>query len=241
MRLTLKKCILICFEVSFLSHVLFGQSAPPATQSTMFHITGKITISNNFSAFAVTFKGESSKTVETNEAGVYKADLPLGLWTMTVQPYTPAGKTDITLYRRPPFRVDKPISLAFDISLPDSVGCANVKTPPAQSRKELEAFCAGEEFISVPSASIPFEVHVWGGSHAAACLVWAEDKVSCKREFATYNVLSVTADKVEYHPTESILEARGDVVIADESGEHRAHSVTFHLLDERAIRTQQDD
>jgi hypothetical protein len=97
MQLTLKKCFVIWFAGLFLSHMLFGQSAPPATQPTMFHIAGKITISNNFSAFAVTFKGESSKTVEANEAGVYKADLPLGLWTMTVQQYTAAGKTDMTL------------------------------------------------------------------------------------------------------------------------------------------------
>ena len=105
----------------------------------------------------------------------------------------------------------------------------------------MEAFCAGEDFIPVPSTGVPFELHIWGGSHAFACLTWPEDKVSCKREFATYNVLSIVADKVEYHPTERILEASGDVVISDESGEHRAGSVIFHLQNGRAIPTHQDD
>ncbi len=60
------------------------------------------------------------------------------------------------------------------------------------------------------------------------------------REFATYNLLSLEADNILYHPGEKILEASGDVLIDDESGEHKAHSTTLHIQDGRAIPIQSD-
>jgi lipopolysaccharide assembly outer membrane protein LptD (OstA) len=64
--------------------------------------------------------------------------------------------------------------------------------------------------------------------------------VACKREFATYNTLSVQADDVTYDPSERILEAHGNVETQDESGEHKAHSVTFYVHDGQAILMHQD-
>jgi hypothetical protein len=82
-----------------------------------------LNVFGNVHAFAVTFEGDSSKTVATNEASVYEANLPLGLWTLTVRPYGPDAKiiANMTLYRRPPFRVTKPTNVVFDISLPRAV------------------------------------------------------------------------------------------------------------------------
>jgi hypothetical protein len=227
---------------------LFGQSAPPVTQLTRFHIRGAITGFGNVHAFAVAFEGDSSKTVITNEARVYEANLPLGLWTLTVRPYGPDGKiiANMILYRRPPFRVTAPTSLVFDISLPRAVGCGgmgligpNGGPPTQEQRDDLKAWCAGEEFFSVRSASVPFEIHIWGGSHFASC-AGADDSVACKREFATYNTLSVQADAVTYDPSESILEAHGNVETQDESGEHKAHSMIFYVHEGQAILMHQD-
>jgi hypothetical protein len=159
---------LFCLAVLLLCPPLFGQSAPPATQLTTFHISGAITGFGNVHAFAVAFEGASSKTVITNETGVYEADLPLGLWTMTVGNYGPDGKINTIYYRRPPFRVAAPTSLVFDISLPRAVGCGGMMLigpnggPPTQEQRDgLKAWCAGEEFFPVPSASVPFEIHIW--------------------------------------------------------------------------------
>jgi len=67
----LRKHILSNFAAVLLCPSLFGQSAPPATQPTTFHITGAISGFESEHSFAVVFEGVSSKTVITNEAGVY--------------------------------------------------------------------------------------------------------------------------------------------------------------------------
>jgi len=186
----------------------------------------------------------------TDEAGVYEANLPLGLWTMTVVAHGPDGKifTNTTYYRRPPFRVTAPTNLVFDISFPQSTLCTVLVFgpdggPPTQEQRDhVKASCAGEEFFPVPSDGVPFEVHVWGGRRFIGCsVVGGVDIVAaCKRAFATYNTLSVQADDITYDPGESILEAQGNVVTQDESGEHKAPSMTFYVHDGQAILMHQD-
>ncbi len=228
---------------------LLGQSAPSTTRFATFHIEGRITRSGDtFPVLWVTFEGKSSRTVTTNDAGVYEADLPLGLWTMIVQSYSPtdaqkykltSGKTyDVSVYRRPPFHVDAPINLVMDISLPVGSLCGNMSTTP-EGLAHLSALCAGEEFFPAPSADgVPFEVHLWGGSYGLVSCTGADNVEGCKREFATYNLLSVAADKIVYHPPERILGASGNVVVGDESGEHRADSIAFKIQDGLAIPVQ---
>ena len=249
-----RRSTLFPFAVLLLWPPLFGQSAPPATQPTTFHIGGKITGFGSDVLFAVIFEGASSKTVMANEAGVYETSLPLGLWTMTVVAHGPDGKifTNMVYYRRPPFRVTAPTSLVFDISLPQGMFCTVMVLGPnggpatQEEQDHVKAWCSGERFFSVPSDSVPFEVHVWGGSKFAACqlvqlaLGTSDDGVACKRAFATYNTLSVQADDITYHPGESILEAHGNVVTQDESGERKAPSMSFYVHDGQAILMQQD-
>jgi hypothetical protein len=243
-----RRCTLFRFAVLLLGFPLFGQSAPPATQPTTFHIGGTIIGFGTDALFAVVFDGASSKTVMANEAGVYETNLPLGVWTMTVVAHGPDGRifANMVYYRRPPFRVTAATSLVFDISLPRGMFCdvmvgGRGGGPPTQEEKDhVKAWCAGEEFFSVPSNSVPFEVHVWGGSKFAACSLVGDHGGRCKRAFATYNTLSVEADDITYDPGESILEAQGNVVIQDESGDHKAPSMTFYVHDGQAILMQQD-
>jgi hypothetical protein len=203
----------------------------------------------------VVFEGALSKTVViTSEAGVYEANLPLGLWTLTVDAHGPDGKifTNMPYYRRPPFRVTKPTSLVFDISLPQGTLCTMMVGgrdggPPTQEQQDdVHAWCAGEQFFSVPSDSVPFELHVWGGSEFAACqlvqlaLGTVDNSAPCRRAFATYNTLSVQADDITYNRGESILEAHGNVVTQDESGKRKAPSMIFYVRDGQAILMHQD-
>jgi hypothetical protein len=68
-------CTLFCFAL-LLWPPLFGQSTPPpATQPATFHISGTITGFNTHDLLAVAFEGVSSKTVMTNESGVYEVNL----------------------------------------------------------------------------------------------------------------------------------------------------------------------
>jgi len=242
-----RRCTLFRFAVLLLLPPLFGQAVPPATQPTTFHISGTISAPWNAHSFAVVFEGASPKTVVTDEAGVYDANLPLGVWTMTLVAHGPDGKifTNTTYYRRPPFRVTAPTNLVFDISFPPSMLCTMLVFgpdggPPTQEQRgHVKAWCAGEEFFSVPSDSVPFEVHLWGGTKFGACS-WVNDHGGvCKRAFATYNTMSVQADDITYDPGESILEAQGNVVTQDESGEHKAPSMTFFVHDGQAILMHQ--
>jgi hypothetical protein len=113
--------------------------------------------------------------------------------------------------------------------------------PPTQEQQDhLKALCAGEEFFPVKSDSVPFEVHVWGGSKFLSCSLLGDNGATCKRAFATYNILSVQADDIAYDPGECILEAHGNVVTQDESGEHKALSMTFYIHDGQAILMHRD-
>ena len=212
-----RSCTLLRFALLLFWPQLFGQSAPPATKPTTFHITGAITGFASEHSFAVVFDGVSSKTAITNEAGVYEANLPLGLWTMTVGAYGPDGKifTNMVRYRRPPFRVTAPTNMVFDIFLPQGTLCdIHVRGrdggPPTQEDIDhVKAFCAGEEFFSVPADGVPFEVHIWGGREFGACSLVSNNSSVCKHTFATYNTLSVQADRVVFtpFPDGGILEA----------------------------------
>jgi hypothetical protein len=243
-RIVIKRTLVRC--AAFLLYPpLFGQSVHPATQLPTFHMSGKIT---GGQSLAVVFEGASSKTVLTNEAGVYEADLPLGIWTMKVFTHGLDGKifTNMLYYRRPPFRVTAPTSLAFDIALPKGMLC-DLKVfgpdggPPTQEQiDDAKALCAGEEFFSVPAGSVPFEVHIWGGPKWGACSAGRDDDAVCKREFATYNTLSVQADDIAYYAFEGVLEARGKVVTQDESGKRKADSMTFYVYDGQAFLMGED-
>jgi hypothetical protein len=242
-RIVIKRTLVSC-AAFLLCPPLFGQSAHPEARLPTFHMSGTIT---GGQSLAVVFEGALSKTVLTNEAGFYEADLPLGIWTMKVGAHGPDGKisTNMIYYRRPPFRVTAPTSLVFDILLPKRIFCTLAVFgpdggPPTQEQRDhAQAWCAGEEFFSVPAGSVPFEVHTWGGPKFGACSV-VRDDASCKREFATYNTLSVQADDIAYDAYEGILDAHGKVVAQDESGQHNANSMIFYVHDGQALLMHED-
>jgi hypothetical protein len=93
------------------------------------------------------------------------------------------------------------------------------------------------KFFPVPSDDgVPFEVLVGGLDHNL-CLRAGRNRAACEREFATYNLLSVQADKIAClpHPGGLTLEATGDVVVKQENGEYRRDSAKFFIGDGRAV------
>jgi hypothetical protein len=225
--------------------VLIGQSASSASRPRTFHISGTVTrFGKAFSHdYWVTFEGKSPISVQADSAGAYEADLPLGVWiaSVTMRPYTPTdvpGTRDNPRFSRPRvFRVAAPTNVVLDLFVQPPVVC-DLAGPSDTTREQwdhIHAHCAGEEFFPVPSTDgTPFEVIVGGLDHNL-CSLKGVDKVACDREFATYNLFSVQADKIVYKSREWTLEASGNVVVKDEHGAYRRDSATFLIGDGRAV------
>ena len=52
--------------------------------------------------------------------------------------------------------------------------------------------------------------------------------------------MSIEADNIAYHASEKTLEASGNVLMQDESGEHKADSVIFKVEDGHTLVVKRD-
>ena len=107
--------------VSLLCLDLLGQ-ATPAVQVRMFHVRGPVGDSTGApireARAQVTFRNAKlSQIVSTSEMGTYETDLPVGIYTMNVE------ALQFRSYRRPEFRVVRPINLTINVVL--------ARVPPA--------------------------------------------------------------------------------------------------------------
>jgi hypothetical protein len=169
----------------------------------------------------------ASTAVKTDDSGRYEIDLPFGVWTMTLR-VDPDDKTEFARPRL--FQVSTPRKLVLNIYLRPPIACSVRGT-----LEQRAAVCWGEEFYEVPSVEgVNFEVDLFGlrNQYGTPCSIVERERRH--REFATYNLLSVEADNVVYRPPEKILEASGDVLMQDESGEHVASSLRLYLQDGQA-------
>jgi TonB family protein len=216
----------------------FGQSSVPTTVGAVVHVSGMATQCGVASLVAwVRFDGPSVVTAKLNDAGVYDADLSPGVWSATA---TLSATDNRTLSRSRHFRLtEQTISAVVNIYLRPPVSCSvsiltpGGREPTAAELASRDTTCYGEKSFPLPSADgAPFEVELGGLDHTS-CSIGRTDKPT--REYATYNLLSVRAGNVVYHPQDRILEAHGDVVIEDESRQQRADTAIFHLKDGRAV------
>jgi TonB family protein len=217
---------------------LFGQSGIPTTSGPVVHVSGMITQCGNATYIAwVRFDGPSVVTVALNDAGVYEVDLSPGVWSATA---TISATDRRTVSRSRHFRLtEQTISAVVDIYLRPPVSCSvSIRTPGGREPTAAElasrdTTCYGEKSFPLPSADgAPFEVELGGLDHTS-CSIGRTDKAT--REYATYNLLSVQANNVVYHPQDRILEAHGDVVLEGASSGQRADTAIFHLEDGRAV------
>jgi hypothetical protein len=169
-----------------------------------------------------------SKAVTTNNVGAFEADLPLGDYTMTAQ------SRGFRFYRRPLFRVASPVNVRFDIVLPVGKNINRIEVgetgPPS--------YC-GEESFSAPSKDgTPFQLYIrYGGlrSTTGETRDYSGDKTKYDDPvFVAYSLFSLQADRVIYDVKERTIKARGNVVVANESGgTRRADSMIFKIDDGR--------
>jgi hypothetical protein len=236
---------------------LLGQSVTPTIQPQTFHIHGMVrnTIDNSVVAgVKVTFEAEKgSKIVSTDRRGIYEADLPVGLYTMTVQPLSP----DQLTYKRPLFRVVSSTNLVFDVTLDtyQKVTCEIVNPPPGNQISEpdrVKNTCGGMDLFLLPSEDgVAFQLLIRFGTRKPTENGYAYSApvdFSVVPEpsyvyrsgrnpptlgtpvFIAYNLFTLRADHVTYDEKNQTLHANGKVVVVNEKGEtQRADSMNFRI------------
>jgi hypothetical protein len=236
---------------------LLGQSATPTIQPQTSHIHGTVRYVIDGSAVVgvkVTFESEKgSKTVATNRRGNYEADLPVGLYTMTAQPLSPALLT----YKRPLFRVVSSTNLVFDVSLDayQKVTCEIGNPPPGNQisdQDRVKNACGGLDEFPLPSEDgAAFQLLIRYGTRNpidSGYVYSAPVDFSVIPEpsyvyrsgrnpptlgppvFVAYNLFTLRANHVTYDEKGQTLHAKGKVVVVNEKGEtQRADSMTFRI------------
>jgi Carboxypeptidase regulatory-like domain len=219
---------------------LFRQSATPGTQPQTFHVRGTITdpLEAVIRGVQITFQNEQlSKTVTTNNVGVYEADLPLGGYTMT------AHSPGFRLYRRPLFRVTSPTATAvLNATLLVGNPCGDMiivnsweKPVTEEQRKAATEHCRREELIPIPSGNgLPLQLSIRYGSRTpiGGTYSYTGEKTGQYQTpvFVAYNLFSLQADKVTYDVQKRTIEASGNVIAVNESGAtQRANSMAFKI------------
>jgi|CZKD01.1.fsa_nt_gi hypothetical protein len=237
---------LAIFGAVVASAILSAQSAKPATQIRTFHARGTIRDSTGAAVrdakVHVTFENEKlSVTVPTDEVGNYEVDLPLGVYAMSA---LGSRASLFRPYRRPEFRVISSINITLNVTL--------FRLPSAR-----EGYCCRNsavnasnvtyydgDFFSIPSEDgVPFRLYVSYVKRVRSDNYYYdytgddeppyEDSV-----FVAYNLFSLHADSVHYDMENRKLAAIGNVVVEDESGQHRAYSMTFRFENGQAILVQ---
>lgn len=221
------------------SVLLFGQSATSEAQSPTFHVRGTVRDASGAAVYGVkiAFRNEqASKSMLTNDAGKYEADLPLGSYTMT------AAGIGFQPYVRPTFRVTSPASLTFDVVMHASGDCeipifdlSGIVTAEEWAAAQKPS-CLLEDFFPVPSQDAPFNVSFRYRSRTVA----GNTTSYAGPVFVAYNLFSLRADRVTYDSKNKSLQASGHVVAVNEPGTiQRADSIAFTLADGQAIPASQ--
>jgi hypothetical protein len=225
----------------------FGQPAGPAPQLGTFHVHGSIVKTYDKSAVsgaAVTFESKTnSKTVLSDDRGIYEADLPLGTYTMTAR----AQDKHLEIYKRPPFRVMSAMDLVFDISLDALELIACDSGVPSSGRmpdeNDVSDACGGSDVFTLPSVhGVQFQMfirfaHRERTDHLYAYAKWPVARYS--PVFVAYNLFTLRANQVVYDEQTQTLHAEGYVVATNEKGEvRRADSMAFRIENGEAIQLQ---
>jgi hypothetical protein len=234
---------------SVLNVISYAQPIPPLSQKT-FHVRGKIVDSYGSAIVGAEVKFEGSNTTETvssDSRGFYHAELPVGLYTMTVEKGSPGqGK----YYRRPLFGVSSSKTIVLDATLypplpscdsgailerrPDGTIKSEVRAAPDTLRDE----CGGwDRYPLLSKEGAPFELlvrysgrlrrdgeRIYNGRFRNPVLV-------------AFNLFTLTADQVTYDLANRTLLATGNVTTANGSaGSTHANSVKFRIANDGVLR-----
>jgi hypothetical protein len=220
-----------------LAVVCLGQASAPVARAQAVHVRGTITdpVGARVPRAEVTFDSQGlQKVVTANDSGIYSADLPPGDYTMTVK------FGGLNTYRRPLFRVSEVTAVVFDVAL-QLGGCGDMVIVPSTEKNIEEATrsCRQEDRFLAPSSNgVSFEVVISFGvrSDRGNAHIYGRAKPSNAPVSVAYNLFSMRADKVIYDTKSGVLQASGNVLVQDESGDRHVNSIAFRIADGRATQ-----
>jgi hypothetical protein len=214
------------------------QSEVLETQPETFHAHGAIRAyaGSAVPGAEVIFEGRTfSKKVSADDKGFYEIDLPVGLYTLTVQPL---GQY-LQAFRRPLFRVASPVNLTLNASLERPGPICDKLIPFPDGARNVDSdvvACGGQDLFSVPSEDkIPFQllIRYQTRRHSSQGRVYSSDKVPPGLEvpvFVAYNLFTLYAATVVYDVPNRKLRATGNVFVEDANGSTQTvDSMTFKI------------
>ena len=240
--------------------ILQAQSVSTQEQLRTAHLQGTVSdpLNGVIPKTKVTFQSDRlTKTVIADSKGIYKTDLPMGAYAMTAQAdeIGHPGYRFFEKYRRPMFRVVSPSTLIMNVTLyPARMTCDIVVSPSTLEddsedselyRQAAKNACGGEDlFLITPEAGTPFQLYVryLRRSSVDGRLQYSGDRVATNVYAPVrleYNFLTLEAERVEYDSEHHRIEAKGHVVITDESGNSQIKdSIILRFSDAQAIPIQ---
>lgn len=227
----------------------FGQLADPAKQGQTFHAHGVVQLFTGKPVAGADVKfvaAGNSTTVTTDEKGIYDADLPLGLYTMTVLKVV--NRNLVYSYQRPLFRVAGPSLVTLDVSFAAMMSCDLVfdSRQPPPTEEVTRGACEGTDRYPVPSKeNVPYELSIQYGTRRPADKGYEYRSLRLGQQpairvFVAYNLFTLLADDVSYDVESHALIATGKVVVEKtDGGIQLADSMTFKIEDGKATMFQE--
>jgi hypothetical protein len=173
----------------------------------------------------------------SDEHGFYKAELPMGEYTMT------AGSPKIKFdhYSRPLFQLSSPGDVKIDIyfDLQSAYSC-EMGVPSLGAPLDLEEAkdsCGGSDSFSIPSTvGIPFELYIrYRTRHRNSDNLTYSGGEGKSTVFVAYNLFTLIADQATYNVKTRELSATGHAAVYNARGEEMdAKSLMFKIEDGRA-------
>jgi hypothetical protein len=235
-EITSALCVLLL--ATFVATAAYSQSVKPAgSRPRTFHVEGTIRRGDSgVAGVEVKFEGKNTtKTAFSNPSGFYKAELPVGFYTMT------ASLKALEEYRRR-FLVASRSSIALDVLLydyPDNcdplfgrvVHSDGTPISPEPTQDDYNDVCGGSDFVSVPSEDgSPFELFIRYSSRRRSDFESTYTYGIRGPVSVAYNLFTLSADKVVYNSKNRTVIASGGVVTYDASGKKKwFDSATFRI------------
>ncbi len=193
----------------------------------------------------VTFRGaHATKTVTVDDKGFYQADLPVGLYKMTIETATIVSQA-LTPYARL-FGVKSPGTVVLNGSLYMAHMTCDIMVggTPEQQVEETKNACGGEDRFSIPSKDdAPLELYIRYSNREVTeqGYGYGGDKHPERVPvFVAYNLFTLQADGISYDRKNGSITAVGNVVTEDGSGKiQHFDSVVFRIENGKAtVRTR---
>lgn len=244
MRLTI-----LVLASSVLYVISYAQPIPPRSQKT-FHVRGKVEDSFGpaIAGAEVKFEGSNTtKTVSSDSRGFYHAELPVGVYSMTVQKGLPGHGRDS---KRPAFEVSSSKMIVLDATLypplpscdpgvvvarrPDGTTETEIRAAPDTLRDE----CGGWDRYPLRSKEgVPFELLFRSSGRVRRDGERIYSGGFRDPVFVAFNLFTLTADQVTYDPANRTLVARGNITTTNgSSGSAHANSMKLKITNDGVRR-----